>query len=494
MRQKKYTTIFGFFVMLAIIASNIWTLDARNFFMADDYVYLNAARFIPFSKMLYFLPVSRYDDRPVGNIIIKLFYQFFNLNAHNYYISLLLIHLFNCFLVYLLVKKILIEVKKQDYKYLPILTAAIFGMWPKSLHAVSWTAAIFDLFGATLLLLIFNLFVYRNNLKWKYFVQGLMIVLFFLALRTKEMTIIAPALIIIYEIFLYLRNNREPVKSLKHFRPSGISVILFLISIGYFLYLTFMTNQAFTLNPSDQYYFTYNPLVMIKNFLLYWYLYFDFSKIEGAQDIFVGFNMIYAAISFSMLAVLLVWSLFQAFKKNYTLLFIFAALFISLLPVLPLKNFQHILYLYFPSIFFSLLLAIIVTQATNKYVSSHLLKFIVMVVAVGGLYSLTFSQAVQFRRNFRLMMAENNQTTINDLFNLPKPAKNSTIYIENVSDGISSFYVGVVGPGAVNNIIFNDPSLKTVLDPVDIDKSKPYMVLEYAGKSGNVKLLEKSSQ
>ncbi|MDP1845272.1 MAG: hypothetical protein Q8L09_00815 [Candidatus Moranbacteria bacterium] len=88
------------------------------------------------------------------------------------------------------------------------------------------------------------------------------------------------------------------------------------------------------------------------------------------------------------------------------------------------------------------------------------------------------------------MMGENNLTTANDLSKLPKPSKNSTIYVNNISDGLSSINIG---PGKINNIIFNDQSLRTILNPNSIDKSKPYMILEYTGKSGEIKLLEKSS-
>lgn len=490
MQKNKFIILFGLITILAIIATNLWVTDSKNYFLADDYNYLQISQTSSFSQIFHLLPDSRYNDRPVGSVLIKIMYQLFGLHYRLYHIVLLIIHLLNSFLVYLLVRQILMDINLQESKYFPILAAAIFGIWPKSLHTVSWIAAIFDIFGATLFLIVLNLFIYRKKIKWKYFVQGLMIIFFFLALRTKEMTIIAPTLILLYELFLHLYRNPLSLRNLGNFRPSGISIILFLISIGYFLYLNFMTNQAFTLNPNEQYYFTYNPIVIVKNFILYWYLYFDFSKVEGAQDVFVGFNVISATISFLTLASLMIWSLFKAIRKNYILLFIFASLFVSLLPILPMKNFQHILYLYMPSIFFSLLLATVIIQRMNRYAKRQISQFIILLFVLGGLYSLTLTDSVQFRRNFRLMMGENNLTTANDLSKLPKPSKNSTIYVNNISDGLSSINIG---PGKINNIIFNDQSLRTILNPNSIDKSKPYMILEYTGKSGEIKLLEKSS-
>jgi len=182
--------LFGILVIVLIIITNIWVTIDKNYFLADDYNYLVASKFTPILQIIHFLPVRRYNDRPVGQIIIQILFNFWGLRSQYYHTVFLLIHFLNCFLIYLLVKKILVVFKEQKFKYLPLLTVAIFGVWPKSLHAVSWIAAVFDLFGATILLLVMLFYLHQPYKDYRWVWSGLILGLFFLALRTKEVAII----------------------------------------------------------------------------------------------------------------------------------------------------------------------------------------------------------------------------------------------------------------------------------------------------------------
>jgi hypothetical protein len=487
-RNRIYTAIFGLIVLIAIVGANLWTADIKNYFLADDYWLLNEAHFNSADEIFNFLPVMKYNDRPVGRIIINVLHELFGMRSQIIHSVLLLTHVINAFLVFLLAKRVLRDFGKAEYVYLPFLAAASFGIWPKSLHAVSWLAAVFDLFGVTFFLLILILFVYRTASKWRYLNEALMAVLFIIALRTKEMVIVAPLLMLAYEALRHLYKNQNVVSSLKKFRPSRISIVLLLIAIAYFLFITFGVDQEQTTDPTAPYFYTYNPLIILKDFAIYCYMYFDYSRIEGSQGIFVGYNSIASTVSLAVLAPLFLISIVQLFRKKYLLFFMFVALFIALAPVLPLKNTHHVLYLYMPSIFLGLLLATVLAVIVKKLARNNTLHLIVMIAAVAGLYSLTSFDSVKVTRSYRWMMGQNNLTTAQDIAQLPKPPANSTVYLTNVSDGFSSLVIG----GKIVNLIFDDPSIVTVLNPETIKKDSPYMVLEYSSPSGKITLLEHS--
>jgi hypothetical protein len=487
-KSNVYTTIFGLIVLIAIIGANLWTVDSKNYFLADDYWLLNESHFNSAEDIFNFLPVMKYNDRPVGRVIINALHELFGMRSQIIHGVLLLTHLLNAFLVFLLIKRVLRDFGKSDNDYLPLLAAGIFGVWPKSLHAVAWLAAVFDLFGVALFLIVLNLFLYKLRSKWRYLVEVLTAALFIIALRTKEMVIVAPVLMLIYEALLHLHKNNYHWRSLKAFRPSRISIVLLLIAIGYFLFITFGVDQEQTVDPTAPYFYTYNPLVILKDFAIYCYMYFDYSRVEGAQGIFVGYNAIAAISSVVILVPLFLASIVQLFKKKFLLFFIFVALFISLAPVLPLKNTHHVLYLYMPSIFLGLLLASVLTVVIKKYIRHALTYFLVMVAVMGGVYSLTFFDSVQVTRSYRWMMGQNNLTTAQDIAALAKPPAGTTVYLTNVTDGFSSLVIG----GVIVDLIFDDASLVTVLNPETIDKNKPYMILDYSSPSGKITLIEKS--
>lgn len=482
-----YLVIFGIIVFIVIVLANVWAVDVRNYFLADDYDHLLTVMKFRYVEIFHILPIQRYNDRPVGIIIIKILFSLFRLKSGYYHIVFLFTHIFNCLLVFFLVRKLVENFKKQKYTYLPILSAAIFGIWPISLHAVSWVAAVFDMYSATFLLIVLNLYLYKIHSKYRYLWWVLIFFVFFLALRTKEVAIIIPVLLLIYELFYYLYTKDYSLSELKEFRPSILTVLLLCVSFTYFYYLFYHTSSAFTMEPSSQYFFSYNPLVIIKNYLKYWYLFFDFSN--GGQEIYMGANILSAVISFSLFLLLLFSALLLAVKKSYFLILFFVLIFVTLLPVLPMKNFQYVLYLYIPSIFLSVMLASVVVWICNRYIGNQKIQLVVMILVVVGMYILTFTPRVKTDRNFRLSIGLSTLNTAADLARLQSPQHNSTIYILNVTDNYSSFFIR---QGAVNNLVFKDLSLKTVVNPVFINKNASFVVVEYSAYTGHIREIERS--
>jgi hypothetical protein len=154
-----------------------------------------------------------------------------------------------------------------------------------------------------------------------------------------------------------------------------------------------------------------------------------------------------------------------------------------------MKNMQHVLYLYIPSIFISILISLIINRVILKIIKKDLFVFSVNLMIIILILATTYSKPIKAGRDYWLTVGQNNQISINDLRKLPKPQSGSNMYITNVSDNYNVFYYG---PGFINNIIFDDQTLKTYINPDTIDKSKPYMTVQY--NNGNLKLVEKTTK
>src|SRR5262249_15601617 len=138
------------FAVIAIVVTallyNRWLFDTRLFFHADDWTWLWRAEFVPWSNPDFsILPTHAYNDRPVGRPIIKVPYNGIRLPYAPFHLTLLLLHVVNCVLLYTF-----------GVRYVgragALLAALLAAVWFAANTAVMWVAAIFDVVGATLCL------------------------------------------------------------------------------------------------------------------------------------------------------------------------------------------------------------------------------------------------------------------------------------------------------------------------------------------------------
>ena len=132
----------------AIVATaflyNRWLLDARTYFFFDDWQWLWRAEFFPWSDTYFsLLPSWAYNDRPVGATFIKVLYGLFQLNHRAFQFALLSLHAINCALLFAIAVRYIGRAGA-------VIAALLAATWFASNDAVGWTAAIFDLLGATL--------------------------------------------------------------------------------------------------------------------------------------------------------------------------------------------------------------------------------------------------------------------------------------------------------------------------------------------------------
>jgi len=164
------------------------------FFVADDWDWLYSAQFSSYQDLAVLWPRAVYNDRPVGAIVVKFMYQLFGLHSEWFYLFQLGLHIVNCLLLYWIAKR-----------YIGVggafLAAVLAGTWVVANDAVIWTAAIFDLFGATLCLL--SIYLWQTGAQNKrviWIVLGAFV--YFLTIRAKEFAITVPLLILAISLLL----------------------------------------------------------------------------------------------------------------------------------------------------------------------------------------------------------------------------------------------------------------------------------------------------
>jgi len=478
--------IIGVILVLSLtFISNSWVLDARNGFVFDDYTYMYRFEFSNIAERLSIIPKAQYNDRPVGELFLHTLFEIFGNNNVGHHFVLLGVHLLNTFFVYLLCKK-LYDLFAINSLITPLLNAAVFGLWPKSVMCVQWDAAIFDLLGATFILICLNLYL-STILSKRYFEFNsiFLVVFYFTALRTKEMTILIPVIILLFDILYHLFKQGFSIQALRNFKINKLLILLNTLMVLYTaLIMVLGRENKITADVNGPYFYTFKLDVIFQNFLRYLSMYFDYTNFQFG---FTGFNFIsYFAIGLFVIG--LVYSIYLAGKEDYLLLWMYIGFAMTLSPVLPMKNMQHILYLYIPSIF----LAFIISFLISKIVGIQKFQFRhsqtgVLIVALLLLWLLTIIPSVKNFRSWWLQIGQNNQQTINDLKQLPKPEKNTTLYVTDVDDSSNAFYYG---PGFIVKIIFDDPTITTVINPQEIDRTVPYLVLKY--DNARVTLVEKN--
>ena len=188
---------------IAVVAAlwfNAWVLDPAHFFFADDWGWLARVHFHEWTETVHLLPNALYNDRPVGELVIRGFYRAFWLRHGAWNQAWWVVHALNVALLMLLARPWL-----PTYRLL--LAGLLSACWFSTLTAVHWIGAVFDLVGATLVLgtlLAYQHAVLSADRKWPWLLLSL--VLHVAAIRTKEFALGLVAVLAIWEFVLLRRG------------------------------------------------------------------------------------------------------------------------------------------------------------------------------------------------------------------------------------------------------------------------------------------------
>ena len=191
-------------LLVAVIAAlwfNRWVLDPAHFFFADDWGWLERAQFGPWQNSIHLLPTAIYNDRPVGELLIRGLYEVFWLRHGAWNQVWWCLHAINVTLLVALARPWL-----DPYRL--TLAAVLSACWFSTLTAVHWVGAVFDLLGATLVLgtlLSYQQAVLGSTRNWWWL--GLSVVLHLAAIRTKEFALGMVAVLALWDVLLLRRDD-----------------------------------------------------------------------------------------------------------------------------------------------------------------------------------------------------------------------------------------------------------------------------------------------
>ncbi|MFK2900936.1 glycosyltransferase family 39 protein [Dyella jejuensis] len=241
-----YYRLSPLIIVIAALGSTFWSLNARHYFYADDWGWLEHTAFANWSDIFHLFPKGIYNDRPAGAIFIFLMYRVFGLDSHAYNVFWLLLHVLNCLIFYKLVRQILPANRA-------LIASIVAAAWFSTLIAVHWVGAIFDLAGATWCMLCVLLYVQaRRASRWAWLLLIGAALTHILAIRCKEFAMALVVVLASWE-FLVIESDsfsRRLIRLAPHF---FITVLYGLIYIRlYRLDAAFVSDGAYkiALSPS----------------------------------------------------------------------------------------------------------------------------------------------------------------------------------------------------------------------------------------------------
>lgn len=473
--MKKHVD-FSACILLTILVFvfNAWALTSRNFFVFDDYNNLATLPFSKFSDIISILPTDVYCSRSGGWVIVKILLNIFGTNYLGHAVAMLLLHTLNAILLYFFCQKVLN--KKENKKTISLIAALIFALYPVSTFASFWEAGMFDLFGFTLCLICMNIFIVIDDLEdnektKKVILAILLMLIYYISLRTKEMFIGLPVGLFAYSFIRYHQkeNQRISLKTyrkkdfIKRFLKKNIYLIVtMVIMLSYFAYSRYLNSLSnITHDINDAYYYTFNPIGLIKNLYIYIYAYFNTnSLVYGNVTDIIKFTDQYKISILILIIAILYLTIKKYRKQDYTYLVSIGFFLVIILPVLPMPNMHHVLYLYAPSAFLSIIIAnicyVIIKKIINNNVAVVILTILILLI-------INHSTGIVNFRNYWTDTAFQDKQTYKYLTKISKrySKKIKKVYVINVPKGYTSF---TNGPGYIIQSAFNNNKIKIFIN------------------------------
>ncbi|MDP2585331.1 MAG: O-antigen ligase family protein [Candidatus Levybacteria bacterium] len=384
---SSYAIIAYIFIIIFITFSSIIT----NYFVGDDFTWLRWAadctRCLSFSTVIdYFGNANGFFYRPGTKIFFDLMYSAFWLNQAAFHFVSIFLHFIAATLVFLIAKKIL---KNFAMSVVAVFTFLILSGY---LEIVLWISAIGHLFNAVFILLSLLMFILWKEKKRNIYLI-FSIISIFLSLMFYEIGVVAPILIVLYNLIYGGETGRDSISK------KVIYGIAFLPLLPYLLMRYFAQSHWFS---GD---YSYNliklPFNVVGNLLGYFSLTLFGPASLGIYEklrILSRNNMLLTAFGLLILLLLLIKvcrSLVKKMEAREKKIVIFGILFsvISLLPYLGLGNITS-RYSYLFSFGFVLLLTVFLKNiyqyllSNGKYIASTIIVLIIIVFSSFQLFQM----------------------------------------------------------------------------------------------------------
>jgi hypothetical protein len=345
--------------------------------------------------------------RPLGLLFYWICWRAFDLHPLPYHLLAWALHAMNVVLLYALLSKIVRS------RYAAAVGALLFGYRSNLADIFFSFGTIFELLACGLMFIA--LLVWCRGGGTSYGRIALMGVLFILAIKSKEMAITLPGVLLLYDVCLGEEWNRKRVLAYSVLAAIGL----------WFAYLKVSTMGGTA--PDHPYYMDLSVLTFGRGYG--WY----FDRLYGMRLRWGAW--IIASV------VVLCWMLFKREKRG---LFFLGYTFVTLMPVVFLVNHRYEVYWYIPFFGIAGLAAVLVDafeQKLRQRLAARALAFaglIVFVVLSATHYWREMRESAAFLES-RRSLAQEYMAFVKGLQQMPQPDSDETVYYTSFPQHFDSF-------------------------------------------------------
>lgn len=383
---KKLYLLIVLIVITIVTYTNI--LPNKLFYDDEELIYKNAyiqdLRFIPkYFTTNMVAGASKVSNmyRPILTTSFAIDHFIWGFRPYGYHLSSIILHTLNTVFVFLLITLLFHK------KLLAFLTALFFSIHPVNSEAVIYASGRTDpLYTFFALLSILSFLWYEKNTHKRFIRYAISLVLFIIALLSKESAVIVP---ILFVLLYWIQDRRQKIPRthlflflLPFFLFTGIYILLRLTVLNFQNTLNFYnTSNIYTSS------FLIRLFTFSNAFWQYLGIFFFPKDLISARNVplitsvesipFMSFLTIFLA--FFILSIL-------TYRKNKIFLFSFLWFFLTLLPssgIIPINNIAAEHYLYLPSIgfflFFSYCISILFSLASRGAARRFMILVIVII-------------------------------------------------------------------------------------------------------------------
>ncbi|MDD5006189.1 MAG: tetratricopeptide repeat protein [Candidatus Omnitrophica bacterium] len=391
-------------LLLVALTLLVYANSLTNLFVWDDYLVIVNNNFVRSWKNIslmfskdYLFSSSKINKfgvinlvgsgessyRPVCTLTYFADYSLYKLNPFGYHLTNLILHIFNVILLYFLFNLI-----AKDKK-ISLLGSALFAVHPATTEVVACIAFREDLLAFLFYICAFILYIKLSNydrLRRIYY-YAMSVVLYLLALFSKEMAITLPLILVLYDYyFVCERSFKQVLINFKSRYAGYIAATLFYLWVFFFPMSN--TGEILMAYPGNSFYT--NILTMFKVLAVYIRWLFIPINIHATLPIpYFPFVVDSLSRPEAILSILLiVFSLGIAFKIRKTSKLASFAIFwffVTLIPVLnifPIGNIMASRYLYIPLVGFCLLVAVLLLKLPSSNIFKEIKKDAVIIILI----------------------------------------------------------------------------------------------------------------
>jgi len=458
-------------VLAGALFSVGWMLSGDNGFLPKDYLAILNVKTRTYYDIFSFLPGQRYDFC-IPDLFLKLLYRIFGLNIQGYHFAYVALHFTNIVLVYKILRSYLLK-KLPGRQACACVGAAVFGIYPISLLAVGWIAAGNEVVCAFFYLLCI-LFYFKGRVEKQYqrFHALLCVLCFYLALRSGQLAVVLPVLGLLYE----LKQAYEH----KKLRISRAVIVGLLGSVLYTMYV-FAVSYGQEMSTDIYGAESYHPILLLKSAVRYLVLYFDWNNASCEYN---GLHC-YGYLGIGGVVAMGIYSLVLLFRKKQASLFCALLMVpVSIGPMLSFVGSQNKIYLYIPSIFVGICIALLLGEAAPEGVKKH--GGISVAAAVAVLMLINYVPSVVWLRDSYFNLSSQDAKEINQIKVMEALPEECNVYIRGVEE---KQRVLRYDAGAAVKLFLNNATIQVELvDSFPEEVRTPYVFWEYEeGKLVEVK-------